>query len=55
MKNQGVSIELSEKEFRLLMELLKEHLYWGWRDTDEVSPTLEALYRRIGREGRKAA
>ncbi|GAO74253.1 hypothetical protein [Meiothermus ruber] len=59
-----MQIELSEKEVKALLELLKEHLYYGWIEQDgefevvssgQVSPTLEALYRRIKQEQRKVA
>jgi hypothetical protein len=52
-------IELEEKELAALMELLKEHLYYGWIEQDgefeltssgRVSPTLQGLYRRIRQE-----
>ena len=59
-----MQIELSEKEVKALLELLKEHLYYGWIEQDgefevvssgRVSATLEALYRRIKQEQRKVA
>ncbi|ADH62480.1 hypothetical protein Mesil_0551 [Allomeiothermus silvanus DSM 9946] len=57
-------LELSEKEIRVLLQLLEEHRYYGWVEEDgefgtvasgQVSPTLEALYRRIKQEQRKVA
>jgi len=51
-----MQIELSEKEMELLLELLQEHLYFGWIAlegefdvvaTGQVSPTLSELYGRI--------
>jgi len=51
-----MQIELSEKEVKALLELLKEHLYYGWIEQDgefevvssgQVSATLRELYRRL--------
>lgn len=57
-------LELSEKETRLLLRLLKEHLYFGWIEqqgefdlvsSGEISPTLRELYRRLRQGQAKAA
>ena len=49
-------VELSEKEAKLLLDLLEEHLYYGWiyrvgefdlEASGEVSPTLKKLYYRL--------
>jgi hypothetical protein len=49
-------IELSKKELKVLLELLKDHFYYGWVEQDgefgvvasgRVSPTLRELYRRL--------
>lgn len=54
-----MQIELSEKELKALLELLNEHLYYGWIEQDgefevvssgRVSPTLSRLYARLRRE-----
>ena len=54
-----MNLEISEKERKALLELLKEHLYYGWIEQDgefeltssgRVSPTLQGLYRRIRQE-----
>jgi len=59
-----MQIELSEKEVKVLLELLKEHLYYGWVEQDgefgvvasgRVSPTLRELYRRLKGGQAKAA
>ena len=59
-----MQIELSAKEVKVLLELLKEHLHFGWvyeigefdvEASGEVSPTLEKLYHRLKAEARKAA
>ncbi len=59
-----MQIELSEKEREVLLELLEEHLYYGWIEQDgefevvasgEVSPTLEKLYYRLKRPQQQAA
>lgn len=59
-----MQIELDEKERKALLELLKEHLYYGWIEQEgefgvvasgRVSPTLAALLRRIKDATRRAA
>jgi len=59
-----MQIELSAKEVRLLLDLLKEHLHYGWvyrvgefdlEASGEVSPTLEKLYYRLKAEARAKA
>lgn len=59
-----MKVELSPQELKALLLLLEEHLYYGWIEQDgefevvssgQVSPTLEALYRRIKQEQRKVA
>lgn len=51
-----MNLELSEKERKLLLVLLEDHLHYGWVEQDdefqlvssgEYSPTLEQLYRRL--------
>ena len=59
-----MQIELSEKEVKALLELLKEHLYYGWIEQDgefgvvasgRVSPILRELLCRLrGGETRAA-
>jgi hypothetical protein len=55
-------IELSEKELRLLLELLQDHFYYGWIEQDGefgvaasgwVSEVLRELYRRLKGQGRE--
>jgi hypothetical protein len=59
-----VSIELSAKELKVLLELLKDHFYYGWIEQDgefgvaasgRVSPTLRELYRRLRGDQARAA
>jgi len=59
-----MQVELSEKEAKVLLELLEEHLYYGWvynvgefdvEASGEVSPTLEKLYYRLKAEDRAKA
>jgi hypothetical protein len=59
-----MQIELSEKEVKALLELLKEHISYGWIEQEgefevvasgEVSPTLEKLYYRLKRPQQQAA
>ena len=59
-----MQIELSLKEIKALLELLKEHLHFGWvyevgefgvEASGEVSPTLEKLYYRLKRAQQQAA
>ena len=61
-----MNLEISEKERKALLELLKEHLYYGWIEGDgefgvvasgRVSPTLRELFQRIRAGGgeRRAA
>ena len=53
---EEVKVLLSVKELELLIDLLGDHLYWGWIEGDgefgvvasnRVSPTLQRLYRRL--------
>jgi len=59
-----MQIELSAKEVKVLLELLEEHLHFGWvysvgefevEASGEVSPTLEKLYYRLKRAQQQAA
>ena len=59
-----MQVELSEKEAKVLLEQLEEHLYYGWdyhvgefdvEASGEVSPTLEKLYYRLKAEDRAKA
>ena len=59
-----MQIELSAKEVKVLLELLREHLRFGWiynvgefnvEASGEVSPTLEKLYYRLKAEARAKA
>lgn len=58
-----MQVQLSEKEARALLELLQEHLYYGWIEGEgefgvtasgRVSEALRELYRRL-RQGRAQA
>jgi len=59
-----MQIELSAKEVKVLLELLEEHISYGWvynlgefevEASGEVSPTLEKLYYRLKAEARAKA
>ena len=59
-----MKIELSLKEVKALLELLEEHISYGWvynvgefdvEASGEVSPTLEKLYYRLKAEARAKA
>jgi len=59
-----MQIELSVKEVKVLLELLEEHISYGWIEQEgefeveasgEVSPTLEKLYYRLKAEARAKA
>lgn len=51
-----MTIELSAKEVKTLLELLKEHIHYGWIERDgefgvvasgNISPVLQEVYRRL--------
>ena len=56
-ERQEVNVALSPKEISLLIDLLGDHLFWGWCEgregsatltaTGRVSPVLQRLYRRL--------
>ena len=55
-ERQEVNVSLSSRELDLLIDLLGDHLYWGWIEGDgefsvsatgRVSPVLRRLYRRL--------
>ncbi|MGK0620061.1 peptidylprolyl isomerase [Meiothermus cerbereus] len=59
-----MQIELSEKEVKALLELLKEHINYGWIEQEgefevlasgRVSATLKELLRRLKAEARAKA
>ncbi|MBO1438611.1 peptidylprolyl isomerase [Meiothermus sp. CFH 77666] len=59
-----MQIELSPHELKALLELLKEHQYYGWIEqvgefeieaSGRVSPVLLALLQRLKQMQRKAA
>ncbi|PZA07465.1 peptidylprolyl isomerase [Meiothermus sp. Pnk-1] len=59
-----MQVQLSEKEARALLELLQEHLYYGWIEGEgefgvtasgRVSEALRELYRRLRQGQAKAA